>query len=425
MLARKYVKPFMGSTQLFVWAALVLVLFSFPAGLTGQAGRSGITGTVADPSGAVVPNATITLKNEATNVEWSSISSATGVYVIRNLPPGSYTVTATASSFQRKVTEHVLADVDKVSTVDISLLVGAVTQEVTVTAAPSVQLNAESSTVGQLVTSKEIAALPLNGRSWVSLNYLTPGAVVFHGVTACESVMCGVTPLNVVVNGLRGGNNQYFIDGAYTQSRETQVILIIPPLDALGEFRVRTGNVAAEYESGGAGVISAATKSGTNKVHGSAYEFLRNNAVDARNFFSPGSLPAFQRNQFGAVAGGPIRKDRTFWFAGYEGFRQREGQTLVGDYPTAAERAGDLSDLLPGTQLTDPLTGAEYLNNQVPVSALSASWLATYIPLPNTNVPVGQRNLRIPEKNGRTPQPFLTARARITRTSLRWNPASC
>ena len=383
------------SVVLSGWVSLVALLSLFPTMLRGQMGQSGITGTVTDPAGAVVPGAQITAMNESTNVETSTISSAAGTYVFQNLIPGPYTVTVTASGFQKSVVEHVRTEVDMVSTVDIKLRVGALAQQVTVTAAPAVRLNTESGTVAQLVSTKEIENLPLNGRSWVSLNYLTPGAVGFHGTTAGESVMASVTPTNVVLNGLRGGNNEYFIDASYTQSRETQVILIIPPLDALTEFRVQTGNYTAEYSAGAAGVISAVTKNGTNQFQGSAWEYLRNDVFDARNFFTPGNLPPLRRNQFGGVLGGPIRKDRTFFFGGYEGFRQREGQTLVGDYPTQAMRNGDLSSV--AKQLTNPLTGQPFPNNQIPVNPLSARWLNDWIPLPNTNVPVGQGNLRIAE----------------------------
>jgi hypothetical protein len=378
--------------SLSVWASLVLLAVLSPTVLRAQIGAAGITGTVVDPSGSAVPGAQITIQNDATKVAWHTVSSGTGAYIVRNLPPGTYTVTVESSGFQKSVTTGVSAEVEKVSTVDVPLKVGAASQEITVSAAAATALNTESGTVGTLITPKEITTLPLNGRSWISLNYLSPGAVNFHGTTANESVMASVTPPNVVLNGLRGGNNAYYLDGSSLQVRETQVVIVIPPIDALNEFKVQTSNVGAEYTTGAAGVISAATKSGTNKFHGNVWEYLRNNVLDARSYFDT-TLPPLKRNQFGGVLGGPIIKSRTFFFGGYEGFRQSEGQTLVTDYPTAAERAGDLSSI--ATPIVNPFTNLPYPNNQVPVSSFATSWFNNWIPLPNTNVPAGQGNFRI------------------------------
>lgn len=373
--------------------AILSLLLLIPVVSFAQIGASGITGTVTDSTGAAVSNARITAKNEATNVEVSTVSSTAGTYNIQNLIPGSYVLTADLSGFKKSITEHVVTEVDKLSTVNIKLAIGTVSETVKVVANQAVQLDTESSTVGQFITAKEIENLPLNGRNWISLNYLTPGAVVFHGTTAGESVTSTVYPQNVVLNGLRGGNNAYYIDGAYLPALETQLVLIIPPLDGLGEFRVQTSNYSAEFPGGAGGVISATTKNGTNALHGSVWEYLRNDALDARNYFDTKAKSPLKRNQFGAVVGGPIIKDHTFFFGGYEGFREREGVTLIGDYPTAAERNGNLSDL--PNQIVNPLTGQPFPNNQIPVSAASAKYLNDWIPLPNTNVPVGQGNYRI------------------------------
>jgi hypothetical protein len=376
----------------------IVILCLLPVPLFAQIGASGITGTVTDPTGAFVHDAKITVRNEATGVGASTVSSTAGTYNIRNLIPGSYTVTGEVSGFKKSITEHVVTEVDKSSTVDIVLAVGSVTESVSVAAAEAVQLDTESSTVGQLITTKEIETLPLNGRNWISLNFLTPGAVTFHGTTAQESVTAAVYPQNVVLNGLRGGNNAYYIDGAFLPARETQVILVVPPLDALGEFRVQSGNFSSEFVGGAGGVVSATTKNGTNTLHGSVWEYLRNDALDGRNYFDT-TKPPLKRNQFGTTLGGPILKNRTFFFGGYEGFRQRKGVTLVGDYPTAAQRNGNLSDF--PSQIVNPLTGQPFPNNQIPVSPLSAKYLNDWIPLPNTSVPVGQGNLRIA-----SPQPI-------------------
>ena len=383
-----------GTTTRLLLGIVVLCLLLMPVVSLAQIGASGIAGTVTDSTGGAVAHVKITATNEATHVEASTISSTAGTYELRNLIPGPYDVKAEASGFKTSVTGKVVTEVDKVSTVNIQLTVGAVSQSVNVTAAEAVQLDTESSTVGQLITAKEIVTLPLNGRNWISLNYLTPGAVVFHGTTAGEAVTSSVYPQNVVLNGLRGGDNAYYIDGALLPAFETQVILIIPPLDALGEFRVQTSNYSAEFPGGAGGVISATTKNGTNTFHGTVWEYLRNDVLDASNYFSGGlPKPPLKRNQFGGVLGGPIIKNRAFFFGGYEGFRQSKGATLVGDYPTAAERSGGLSD--DPTPIVNPLTGLPFPNNQVPVNPVAAKYLSDWIPLPNTNVPVGQGNFRI------------------------------
>lgn len=358
-----------------------------------QIGASGITGTVTDSTGAAVPHAKITAKNEDTNVEASTISSTTGTYDIRNLIPGHYVVTAEESGFKMSVTKHVETEVDRLSTVDIKLAIGAVSESINVAATQAVQLDTESSTVGQLITAKEIENMPLNGRNWVSLNYLSPGAVVFHGSTAGQSVTAAVYPQGVVFNGLRGGNNAYYMDGAFLPGLETQDILIVPPLDALGEFRIQSSNFSAEFVGGAGGVVSASTKNGTNSFHGNLWEYLRNDVLDARTYFDSTTKPPLRRNQFGAVVGGPIVKDRVFFFGGFEGFRQTQNLTMVGDYPTAAERSGDLSDY--PSPIVNPLTGQSFPNNRIPVNPVSAKYLNDWIPLPNTNVPVGQGNFRI------------------------------
>jgi hypothetical protein len=375
------------------WLGLVLVfLFLVPSRLAGQVGGAGITGAVTDPTGAAVDSPKVTVRNEATNIEWNAKAGA-GIYEVRNLPPGLYTVSVESPGFQKAITEHVQLEVDKVSVVDVKLPIGEVTQSVNVTAIPDL-LNGTSGTVGSLVTQKEIETIPLNGRSWINLNYLTPGAAPGRAFsTNYIGIMAPVAPVGFTVNGLRAGNNLYFIDGVNMQDVETNLVSIYPPLDALQEFRTETGNSGSEYVGGAGAVVSAVTKSGTNKFHGSAWEYLRNDVLDARNYFAT-SVPPLKRNQFGATFGGPIRKDKTFFFASYEGFRQVQGLTFVGDYPTQAMRNGDLSGLS-STPIIDPLTGVAYPGNVVTgINPLSTKWLNDIIPLPNTNVPVGQGNYR-------------------------------
>ena len=373
-------------------AVAVLWILLSPVPSASQVGKSGLTGTITDASGAVAPNVKITATNDATNLTWTALTGASGSYSIPALPPGSYTLSAEAGGFQKSVVEHVITEVDRVSSVNITLTVGGINQSVNVKAEGEL-LTTTSGTVGNLVTSKEIETLPLNGRSWISLNYLTPSAVKFRGTSAATSnITASVAPGNFVVNGLRGGNNKYYIDGVDLENTEDQILGIIPPVDALQEFRTQTGNMTAEFMAGAGSVISATTKSGSNEFHGTASEYLRNDKLDARGFFDA-KVAELRRNQFNVNLGGPIRKNRTFLFGSYEGFRQVQATTLVGDYPTAAQRAGNLSGV-PG-QVVDPLSGQPFPGNIIPASrinALSAKWLNDWIPLPNVNVPVGQGN---------------------------------
>lgn len=395
---------------------VVFLLLGLP--LLGQVGRSGVTGTIIDPTGAVVPNAKVTAKNESTNLEWSTTTGDTGAYFIRNLPVGRYTVTAEADGFKKVIVGPFDTEVEKVSTVDVSLTVGEMTQTVEV-AAEAGLLTTTSGTVGNLVTRKEIETLPLNGRSWINLNYLTPGSVKFRGTSMnFSNITESVAPGGFVVNGLRGGNNLFFIDGVNLQNVEDQIHSILPTLDALQEFRTQTGNPTAEYFGGAAAMVSATTKSGTNEIHGSVWEFLRNDVFDARNFFDR-TVPPFKRNQFGFTLGGPIKKDRTFAFGSYEGFRQRKGVTVVGDFPTEAQRSGNLSDF--SGQIVDPLTRQPFPGNIIPsnrIHPLSASWLRDWIPLPSDNVPIGQGNFR------RSPSQPIDYDSLITRVDHRLNQKS-
>ncbi len=376
------------------WLGLALVfLFFVPGRLAAQVGGAGITGVVTDPTGAFVSNPKVTVRNEGTNIEWNATVGSSGIYVVQNLPPGLYTVSAEAPGFDKAITEHVQLEVDRVSVVNVKLAIGSVSQSVQVNATPDL-LNVTSGTVGTLVTQSEIETIPLNGRSWINLNYLTPGAAIGRAFsTNYIGILAPVAPVSFTSGGLRAGNNLYYIDGVNMQDVETNLVSIYPPLDSLQEFRTESGNSGTAYVGGAGAVVSAVTKSGTNKFHGSVWEYIRNDVLDARNYFATG-VPPLKRNQFGGTFGGPIRKDKTFFFGSYEGFRQVQGLTFVGDYPTQEMRNGNLSSLST-TPIVDPLTGTPFPGNVVPVNPLSAKWLSDIIPLPNTNVPVGQGNYRV------------------------------
>jgi hypothetical protein len=380
----------------FILTVLVGLISLFSPSVRAQVGTSQITGTITDPSGAAIAGAKVSIKNDSTNIEAKTVTSTSGVYTVPGLPVGLYTVTVEAGKFQTVIVNHVRTDIGATVELDQKMVVGQVTQTVTVTGSSS-ELNTTSATVGTLITNAEIDTLPLNGRSWISINYLSPGASAFHGTSlAFSDITLPISPGNFVVNGLRGSNNTFLLDDASLVEHEDFIMGVVPPLDSLTEFRNETSNSSTEYSGGAGAMITAATKSGTNEVHGDVWEYLRNNALDTRQYFDV-NVPELRRNQFGGTIGAPIRKDHTFIFGSYEGLRQVQGQTFVGDYPTAAQRAGNLSTLS-STPIINPLTGLPFPGNVIPSSAinpLSTLWLNTWIPLPNTNVPVGSGNSRI------------------------------
>jgi hypothetical protein len=381
-----------GSALLCRGALLLVLLICIVSQASAQVGGTGVTGTVTDTSGLVVVGATVKMTNQSTGVVLSTTTDKAGIYAFYSLIPGMYNVSAQGAGFETLVQSDVLTEVDRVSAVDFKLKVGSTSQTVSVEANAS-PINTESVTVGNLVTGKEIVDVPLNGRNWVSLNLLTPGAARFYGTSmSFSNITESVAPGNFVVNGLRGGNNSYFLDGINQQDVEDFILSVIPPLDSLAEFRTESGNSGAEFTGGAGAMVTAVTKSGTNEFHGSAWEYIRNSALDARNYFST-SVPELRRNQYGLAGGGPIRRDHTFWFVAWEGFRQAQGQPYLGSYPTASEVAGNLSDF--NTTVVDPLTGLPFPGNVIPanrINPLSASWIKSFIPLPNSNVPLSQGN---------------------------------
>jgi Carboxypeptidase regulatory-like domain len=281
-----------------------------------QASSGTFTGAVTDPTGAVVPNATVTVTNEATNVTVTQKTNSEGLYTVPNLLPGFYTVAAAATGFKSLVNQHVELTTGYTQKVDFKLEVGQATQEVTVESqAPLV--STEEVGMSNLVTARQVQNLPLNGRNVFQLIQLAPGAVNTTNLIT-EPGNRGFT---TVVNGARVNMNGYEVDGisdkGLSGGSNTQ-----PAVDSVQEFRVDTENISAEYGGTVGAFTQISTKSGTNNFHGDAYEFLRNNSLDARNFYEADKNP-FHMNQFGGTFGGPIKKDKWFFFGSYEGERSR------------------------------------------------------------------------------------------------------
>ena len=321
---------------------LALLLCLTAAIAAAQTELATLTGTVADPSGAVLRNATVTATNEATNITASTVSNDSGRYSLPSLRPGVYTIGAALAGFKKHVQSGVTLQVNQTARLDLTLTVGEVTEQVTVSAEASL-LETETSSRGAVIDQRKIVELPLNGRDYNQLALLSPGVLT---PTPRLSSIGFKGAFNV--NGNRAFHNAFQLDGvdntSYSNSfRGNNVQVIQPSVEALQEFKIQTNAYTAEFGRSAGALINAVIKSGTNRLHGSAYEFFRNRELDANNFFANkngASKPFRLRNQFGGTLGGPIRRDRTFFFGDYEGLRDRVGTVRISSVPQAAWRQG-------------------------------------------------------------------------------------
>jgi hypothetical protein len=317
-----------------------------------QVSGATLTGTVSDATGAVIPGVEVLIKNQDTGVVRSVAVDSAGFYSAPNLLPGKYEVTVSAPGFSTAVQNGVTLTVGAQQLLNFKMQIGKINQKVEVTdEAPPVDL--ATSTVAGFVGHEAIAQLPLNGRDWTQLATLQPGVDSVGSIQANtgspDRARRGYG-VQMTISGSRPTQNTYRIDGIsvndYTNGGPGSVEGSTLGVDAVQEFSVLTSNYSAEYGRTSGGVINALTKSGTNQFHGDVYEFLRNNALDAKNYFDrPGQIPAFRRNQFGAALGGPIWKDHTFFFADYEGLRENKGITSTVPVPSLAARQGLLCSI--------------------------------------------------------------------------------
>src|SRR6266481_2542150 len=315
---------------------------------TGQAyahvAGATLTGTVKDASGAFIPNAQVTITDVATGITRTVSPGSAGLYTAPNLLPGTYEVRVTATGFSMQLQKGVTLTVGAEQVLDFTMKVGQMSQTVEVTTeAPTVELT--SSTLSATVNATTVRELPLDGRSWTELANLQPGVVAAE-THAAVNVNRGYGA-QLSISGARPQQNNYRLDGIsindYSNGGPGSVLGQNLGVEAIQEFSVLTSNYSAEYGKTSGGVVNAISRSGTNQFHGSVYEFLRNSALDANNFFDNSNgvpKPPFRRNQFGVSAGGPIRKDRTFIFGDYEGVRQSEGTTQSSGVPSANARLG-------------------------------------------------------------------------------------
>jgi hypothetical protein len=349
---------------LFALVALALAMSS-SVRVYAQVSGATMTGVVSDASGAVIPNAIVSIKNVATGETRALTTDSAGFYTAPNLLPGSYEITATAPGFSTAVRSGVTLTVGAQQLLNISMQVGQVSQKVEVTGeAPTVQL--ATSVISGTVSQTTVVELPLNGRDWTSLATLQPGVESVGSIQANtgggDRSRRGYG-VQLAISGARPQENNYRIDGIsvndYTNGGPGSIEGSTLGVDAVQEFSVLTSNYSTEYGRTSGGVVNAITKSGTNQFRGDAYEFLRNSALDARNFFDPARIPEFRRNQFGASVGGPIWKDHTFFFMDYEGLRQNQGISTQVFVPSQAVRNGILCSIpQPGVCSTQRVTGA-------------------------------------------------------------------
>ncbi|HYM77863.1 MAG TPA: carboxypeptidase-like regulatory domain-containing protein [Candidatus Dormibacteraeota bacterium] len=323
---------------------LLLPLFLTPA-LFASGPTGTVTGTVTDPSGAVVPKARITVVNEATNAVRDAETNGDGDFTVALLQPGRYRVTAEAAGFRKSVLSDVTVDVDQTMRVDFSLEVGAATEEVRVKDTPPA-IQTDTSTLGQVVNNRLVQQLPLNDRNFLSFALLVPGSQL-----PAEGSQNSTQGGALSVNGAREQSNNFLLDGVDNNDPYINQYVALPSVDAIQEFKVQSSDYSAEYGRASGAQINVVLRSGTNAFHGTLFEYFRNRNLDAKNYFDQpectagsvpgtcGKIPALQRNQFGGTLGGPVRRDQTFFFISYEGLRLRQATTRQATIPSQVQWA--------------------------------------------------------------------------------------
>src|SRR5438132_1325066 len=336
----------------------ISICFSVPA--RGQVAGGTLSGTITDPSDKYVPQAQVSIRNVATGITTTVTTNSDGFYIAANLLPGDYQVTISTKGFDTETKSGIRISVGSQQVFDLVLRIGTISHKVEVTTdAPAIQTT--SSEISATVNATTVRELPLNGRSWTDLAALQPGV---DTIQTQPTFAVGADRGNrgfgqqLTISGARPQQNNYRLDGAsindYANGAPGSVLGGNLGVDAIQEFSVLTSNYSAEYGKTSGGVVNAITRSGTNGLHGSVYEFLRNSALDARNFFDGAKIPSFKRNQFGGAIGGPIIKDRTFFFADYEGIRQSKGISTLAFVPSQNARNGLLCSNPAGADPSNP-----------------------------------------------------------------------
>jgi hypothetical protein len=350
----------------------VLASFLSIAGLAfAQTTQGGITGTIRDEKGAEISSATVRVVSAGTGLTRETTTAGNGLYHVLGLPTGAYEVTAQAQGFTTSKAADVQVGVDQIRTLDFTLRVGARSETVNVESSAELT-QTESSKIGEIIDNRKVVDLPLNGRDFAQLARLSPGVAVSGGGGGQQGGEGNVSGFSS--NGQRSTSNNFQVDGVDNNNYFAGEAAQLPSIDSIQEFEVQTNTFAAEYGRNTGSVVNLVTKSGTNQLHGSLYEFFRNDVLDARNYFNKDTFPksGLHLNQFGGTLGGPIVKNNTFFFLNYEGFRRRAGITRITNVPTLDQRAGIFAGL----------------PNPVPVTPTSAA-LFNLFPKPNLNDPSG------------------------------------
>ena len=394
-------------------AALALFLLLLTPLLWAQTPTAEITGTVTDATHGVIAGATVTITNLATNVQRVLKTNTSGIYSAPSLPPAAYSVNVSIPGFRAETRSNLELQVDQVARLDFTLQVGNVTEILDVQAqAPN--LETETTTLGTVIENKRIQELPLNGRNYLQLASLVPGATTYGPGNSIAQARSGGDRSNFALNvaGARLEYNHFSLDGIENTDPNYATYLFQPSVDALQEFKVETGSYNAEYGHGFA-QVNVISRSGGNQYHGSLFEFLRNSDLDAKNFFDKPNAPIapFKRNQFGGTVGGPVQipkvfdgKNKLFFFFNYEGLRQQKAQTSISTLPFASDRTGNFagsSTIIydPATRIlspdgskvqsVDPFPGNVIPGNRL--SPVSAQLFQNFYPLPN-NISKGYAN---------------------------------
>jgi hypothetical protein len=379
----------------------ILLLCFQPADLLAQSATASVTGLVSDSSGAVIPNATITLVNSATNESRTATSNGQGYYSFPLLPPATYSLRVEAQGFAQFTQQSIRLDVGLALKVNASLPVGGSSQSVLVTDTPPA-LETQTSSLGQVIDNQQITDLPTNGRNSYSFASLVPGVLAGSGFSS--TAIDEYADQFVSINGSRPNQSLFLLDGGINSEPAFNGPGYFPSIDMVDQYKVQTNNFSAEFSNTAGGIINVITKSGSNTLHGSAYEFFRSDALSANDFFSNrAGLPrgVFKFNQFGATVGGPIIHNKTFFFASYEGFQQTTSGLFTTTVPTALQRTGDFSQTYdqsgklypiynPFTTRPDPANPGHFIRdpfpgNKIPASLVDpvANALLAYWPQPN------------------------------------------
>jgi len=363
--------------------AIPFLLFSLTAIARTQTVDTAILGNVSDSSGAAIPGATVTVVSPSTGITKTTVTGTQGQFEVQYLTPGSYDVTLQASGFAKQTRSGIVIQIGQQQKIDFTLSISAQQESVVVQGGQTL-LQTENASLGEVVGPERTENLPLNGRKFDDLAILTPGVSVYNPDLHSSST----DGSSISANGGRGQWGQVNIDGTTMVNNRHNYVNLYPSIDAIQEFKVQTGNYSAEYGGNAGSNVNIQIKSGANDFHGDVFEFIRNDAVDARNYFIPAPIKKniLKQNQFGGTVGGPIVKNKTFFFFSYEGLRSVQEFPQTANVLTPAERQGDFS--ADGGTITNPNTGEPYPNNVIPanqINPISANIINTYMPLPNTS----------------------------------------